>query len=70
MLIYSELATPADRVDLEPTASDIPGPVMYHVWERTRENLPTVFGVQRPYREYRGMIKARELAPILFPEGV
>jgi hypothetical protein len=70
MLIYSELATPVEKVDLEPAASLEPhtGRVFYHVWERIDgHSLPSLFGIERPLREYRGMVAATDLVWLLFP---
>jgi hypothetical protein len=70
MLIYSELATPAERVDLEPAAAlqEATGKVMYHVWERVDgHSLPALFAKPLPVREYRGMVAAADLVWLLFP---
>jgi hypothetical protein len=66
--ITSELITPVGRVDLEP-AEALPGKMLYHVWERTNETLKALWAQPLPVREYRGMVTAEALAPILFPEG-
>jgi hypothetical protein len=70
MLIYSELATPVEKVDLEPAASLEPhtGRVFYHVWQRVDGySLPALFAKPLPLREYRGMVSATDLVWLLFP---
>jgi hypothetical protein len=76
MLIYSELATPVEKVDLEP-ADALDGvvcirrpaaPPYYHVWLRIDDHsLPALFAKPLPLREYRGMVSATDLVWLLFP---
>lgn len=72
MLIYSEMATPVEKVDLEPAVGleEATGQIKYHVWERTLNPMPTLFSATttRFFREYRGLVAARDLVWLLFPE--